>query len=82
MDWPARSPALNPIEVLWDESERRLRSRPKRPTSLTALLEKWAAIPPETFTHLVETLCGRGGSRIGTMELQHPLLPLDIIDNI
>jgi hypothetical protein len=22
------------------------------------------------------------GSRIGTVELQHPLLPLDIIDNI
>jgi hypothetical protein len=24
----------------------------------------------------------RGGSRIGTVELQHPQLPLDIIDNI
>jgi hypothetical protein len=24
----------------------------------------------------------RGGSRIGTVELQHPLFPLDIIDNI
>jgi hypothetical protein len=24
----------------------------------------------------------RGGSRIVTVELQHPLLPLDIIDNI
>jgi hypothetical protein len=24
----------------------------------------------------------RGGSRVGTVELQHPLLPLDIIDNI
>jgi hypothetical protein len=24
----------------------------------------------------------RGGSRIDTVELQHPLLPLDIIDNI
>jgi hypothetical protein len=23
-----------------------------------------------------------GGSHIGTVELQHPLLPLDIIDNI
>jgi hypothetical protein len=23
-----------------------------------------------------------GGSRIGTVELQHPLFPLDIIDNI
>jgi hypothetical protein len=25
---------------------------------------------------------GRGGSLIGTVELQHPLLPLDVIDNI
>jgi hypothetical protein len=24
----------------------------------------------------------RGGSRIGTVELQHPQFPLDIIDNI
>jgi hypothetical protein len=24
----------------------------------------------------------RGGSRIGTVELQHPLFPHDIIDNI
>jgi hypothetical protein len=27
-------------------------------------------------------LKSRGGSRVGTVELQHPLLPLDIIDNI
>jgi hypothetical protein len=63
MDWPARSPDLNPTEHLWDELECRLQSGPQHPTSLTtlatALQEEWAAIPPETFRHLVESLPGR-----------------------
>jgi hypothetical protein len=37
MDWPAQSPDLNPTEHLLDELERRIRSKPQRPTSLTAL---------------------------------------------
>jgi transposase len=63
MDWPAQSPDLIPTEHLWDKLERRLRSRPQRPTTLTALAtalqEEWAAIPPETFRHLTESLPGR-----------------------
>jgi hypothetical protein len=59
MDCPAHSPHLNSTEQLWDELERRICSRSQRPTSLTALQEKWAAIPPEVFRHLVETLPGR-----------------------
>jgi hypothetical protein len=63
MDRPPQSPELDPIEHQWDELEHRLRSRPQRPTSLTALAtalqEEWAAIPPETFRHLVEILPGR-----------------------
>jgi hypothetical protein len=63
MEWPAQSPDLNPIEHLWDELEHRLRSRLQRPSSLTALATalqgEWAAIPPETFKHLVESLPGR-----------------------
>jgi hypothetical protein len=63
IDWPAKSLDLNPIEQLWDQLERRLRSRPQSPTSLTALatilLEEWAAIPPGTLRHLVESLPGR-----------------------
>jgi hypothetical protein len=63
MDLLARSPDLNPIEHPRDELERRIRSRTQSPTSLTALVtavqEEWAAIPPETFRHLVESLPGR-----------------------
>jgi hypothetical protein len=36
----------------------------------------------EQETELAASRRGRGGSRIGTVEPQHPLLPLDIIDNI
>jgi hypothetical protein len=43
--------------LVWDKLERLLHSRPQRPTSLTALAtalqEERAAIPPETFRHLV-----------------------------
>jgi hypothetical protein len=63
MDWPAKSPDLNPTEHLCDEEERRLCSRPQRPTLLTALAtalqEEWAAIQLETFRHLVESLPSR-----------------------
>jgi hypothetical protein len=63
MDWPAQSPDLNPIEHPWDELERRLSCRPQRPASetalATALQEEWAAILPETFSHLVGSLPGR-----------------------
>jgi hypothetical protein len=68
MDCPPQSPDLNPTEHLWDELERRLHSRPQRLTSITALAtalqEEWAAIPPETFRHLVESLLGRVGAVI------------------
>jgi hypothetical protein len=63
MDWPAQTPELNLIEHLSGGLERRLHSRPRLPTSLTdlatALQEEWAAIPPETFRHPVESFPGR-----------------------
>ncbi|UYV83818.1 hypothetical protein LAZ67_X000291 [Cordylochernes scorpioides] len=45
MDWPARSPDLNPIEHVWDALGRRIRARHPSPRTLvelrTALLEEW-----------------------------------------
>ncbi|GFW79819.1 transposable element Tc1 transposase [Trichonephila clavipes] len=46
-------PDINPIEHLWDELERRLRSQPNRPSSLQALtsavMDAWKAIPIFTY---------------------------------
>ncbi|GFW84182.1 transposable element Tcb1 transposase [Trichonephila clavipes] len=60
MGWPSQSPDLNPIEHLWDELERRLRSQPNRPSLLQALtsavMDAWKAIPMVTYQKLVECL--------------------------
>ena len=60
LDWPARSPDLNPIEHLWGELERRLRARPNRPTSVpdltNALVAEWKQVPTALFQRLVESL--------------------------
>ena len=37
MEWPAQSPDLNPIELIWDELDRRVKA--KQPTSATHLWE-------------------------------------------
>ncbi|GFV48017.1 QLQ domain-containing protein [Trichonephila clavipes] len=60
LNWPSKSPDLNPIEHLWDESERRLRSQPNRPSSLQAftstVMDARKAIPMVTYQKLVESL--------------------------
>ncbi|GFU81477.1 transposable element Tc1 transposase [Trichonephila clavipes] len=56
MDWPARSPDLNPIEHVWDFLGRRLAARTLPPVTIRelrfALQDEWAAMPQQ----LIDTL--------------------------
>ncbi|KAJ4439779.1 hypothetical protein ANN_07907, partial [Periplaneta americana] len=70
LNWPARSPDLNPIKHLWDKLDRRLRSREMRPTSivqLSAMLqEEWRRIPVDILQKLVESMPDRMAAVIAT----------------
>lgn len=60
LPWPAQSPDMNPIEHLWNELDRRIRSRPELPTSASDLWEimqdEWKKIPPEFCRKLISTM--------------------------
>lgn len=60
MQWPARSPDLNPIEHLWDQLKRKVRSRDPAPTTLQelqdAVIEEWDSIPQEEVLKLVRSM--------------------------
>ncbi|GFS95985.1 transposable element Tcb2 transposase [Trichonephila clavipes] len=66
MDWPARSPDLNPIEHVWDFLGRRLAARTLRPVTIReirlALQDEWAAVPQQ----LIDTLILSMGRRCET----------------
>ncbi|GFX50559.1 transposable element Tc1 transposase [Trichonephila clavipes] len=56
MDWPARSPDLNPMEHVWDFLGRRLAARTLPPVTIRefrlALQDEWAAMPQQLIdTH-------------------------------
>lgn len=63
MEWPARSPDLNPIEHAWDELGRRVRQRNPPPITLRdmklALIEEWQNIPQHRLRNLVESMPNR-----------------------
>nr|CDJ85919.1 putative DNA-mediated transposase [Haemonchus contortus] len=63
MEWPARSPDLNPIEHVWDALGRRIAARPNAPVTIQqlsiALKEEWNALPQELITNLVESMGSR-----------------------
>lgn len=58
LDWPSQSPDLNPIEHLWEELDRRIRTRSMSKTSelMAALQEEWEKIPIKVFMNLVESM--------------------------
>ncbi|GFX39621.1 transposable element Tc1 transposase [Trichonephila clavipes] len=57
MDWPARSPDLNPIEHVWDFLGRRLAVRTLPPVTMRelrlALQDEWAAMPQQLIDTLI-----------------------------
>ncbi|GFV43777.1 transposable element Tc1 transposase [Trichonephila clavipes] len=57
MDWPARSPDLNPIEHVWDFLGRRLAARTLPPVTIRelrlALLAEWAAMPQQLIDTVI-----------------------------
>ncbi|GFU67676.1 transposable element Tcb2 transposase [Trichonephila clavipes] len=57
MDWPARSPDLNPIEHVWDFLGRRLAARTLPPVTIRelrlALQDEWAAMPQQLIGTLI-----------------------------
>lgn len=58
MEWPAQSPDLNPIELVWDELDRRVKA--KQPTSATHLWEllqqSWEELSEEYLISIVERM--------------------------
>ena len=60
LPWPAQSPDLNPIENLWSELERKVRSHKLRPKNKNELIEvvkqEWNNISNNTLINLVESM--------------------------
>uniref|UniRef100_A0AAZ3QUN9 Tc1-like transposase DDE domain-containing protein n=1 Tax=Oncorhynchus tshawytscha TaxID=74940 RepID=A0AAZ3QUN9_ONCTS len=60
MDWPTRSPALNPIEHIWDVMSRSIHQRHVAPQTVQelvdALVQVWEEIPQETIRHLIRSM--------------------------
>ena len=60
MEWPARSPDLNPIEHAWDMLQTAVSSRPVQPASVhelrQALLEEWDQIPQYKIRRFISSM--------------------------
>jgi len=58
MFWPPQSPDLNPIELLWDELDRRVRNEcPTSKNHLWSILqEAWNNLSQVTIENLIERM--------------------------
>ncbi|GBO31018.1 hypothetical protein AVEN_173627-1 [Araneus ventricosus] len=63
MDWPARSPDLNPIEHVWDTLGRAIANHNPRPRTIqemkTALPNDWDQLPQEIINCLISSMKSR-----------------------
>ncbi|GBL97708.1 hypothetical protein AVEN_248657-1 [Araneus ventricosus] len=63
LDWPAKSPDLNPIENLWDMLEQRAKRRNQHPRNLMELrdqiLSEWLKLDARYLQNLVDSLPNR-----------------------
>ncbi|GFX36264.1 hypothetical protein TNCV_4931771 [Trichonephila clavipes] len=76
MDWPARSPDLNPIEHVWDFLGRRLAARTLPPVTIRelrlALKDEWAAMPQELIDTLILSMGRRCETCLAVREIISP----------
>jgi transposase len=60
LSWPAQSPDLNPIENLWSEVKKKIRTYKKPPSNLSELdryvKKAWKEIPKHTIENLVDSM--------------------------
>lgn len=63
MEWPSRSPDLNPIENLWGILVRKVYKDGRQFSSISelksAILDAWDDLGPETFQKLVQSMPNR-----------------------
>ncbi|GFS95441.1 transposable element Tcb2 transposase [Trichonephila clavipes] len=78
MDWPARSPDLNPIEHVWDFLGRRLAARTLPPVTIRelrlALQDEWAAMPQQLIDTLILSMGRRFETCLAVRGESYPLL--------
>lgn len=58
LEWPSQSPDLNPIEHMWEELDRRVRTQncTNRMEFFESLKEEWAKTPLERIEALIDSM--------------------------